>query len=534
MGSTYSISSVISRRNKKRQAQYSFNESSCMYPLYKTSLQESTYNYENIRDAIYHWNSYSHSIGNNWSKVMQLFETVDKYGTPQQLDECATIINRDILPYFQSPSGYKKDLLYRLKESCSDHMKSHINHMIEILDEEIECDRVLTNFDVLSKRFNINKLISSNIFFEDAVVDTVYSLCSLIDTYNIDYHTKFCIAAESTLYSVFNTIGSDPIEGEYLKKKLNEQSLLETVFDYFLINYGRNHVDKFLDEMSVVCNRDPFVGSSLNQYINQLRKVQAQSYMEEVVPVEIHREVLDDSLYGRSQSMNDLILIRESATRVLHEFSLEEIQRKSEEALERIKLAPTQSVSLVKSAISSILVPCRAEDLAKGTHNALSTAFYALITLGAGITVGAFGLVLGGIASYIISKNVQKEYLKDAIKEWKDHKYSVAQKVKQCSDAEKKRRMEAYLEEVESTLAKLEAKYEESRDRTLEELNRKQPTTQQQNNIPQQPSVNHIKADINPSGLVTPTSSIYDKNKDHNVQLKNFIDDDSPKKKEED
>jgi len=451
MGSAYSISSVVSRRNKKRQAQYSVNEASYMYPLYKTSIQESTYNFENIRDSIYNWSSYSHSIGNNWSKVMQLFETVDKYGTPYQLDECAAIINRDILPYFQSPSGYKKDLLYRLKESCSDHMKSHINHMIEILDEEIECDRVLTNFDVLSRRFDINKLISTNIFFEDAVVDTVYTLCSLIDTYNIDFHTKFCISAESTLYSVFNTIGSDPIEEHYLKKKLDEQSLLETVFDYFLINYGRNHVEKFLDEMEDVCNKDPFIGTRLDQYINQLRQTQARSYIESVTPVKIQKQIIDDSLYGRSKDMDDLILIRESATNTLHELSPDQIERNRQEALQRIKLSPLQTVDLVSNAISVTLEHCNPSNVDKKVHNTLSTVFYSLITLGEGMSVSLFPKVFDSLFENLTRK--QDDSSKPVVlKEMTDHESSVSQKLKQCNDIEKKHRIEVYLEELESTI----------------------------------------------------------------------------------
>jgi hypothetical protein len=252
--------------------------------------------------------------------------------------------------------------------------------------------------------------------------------------------------------------------------------------------------------------------------------------MEEVVPMPISKQIMDDSLYGMSHEMNDLVLIRESAVKVLHELSFDEITRKAEEAVERIKLAPTQTVSLVKSAIAAIMVPCRAEDIGKGTHNALSTIFYALITIGSAISAGAFGLVFGALLSYILSKTVQKEYLKDAIKEWRDHKFSVSQKIKQCNDVEKKRRMEAYYAEVCDTLDKLEKKYEESRDRTLAELSKNNQSNQQPtpNNNPR-PNTN-IKADVNPSGLVTPTSSIYDANKDHNVKLKNFTD--TPKEKE--
>lgn len=523
MGSSYSISSVIKRKSKKRQGQNIVNEScKSMYPLYKTSTLEESYNYPNIRDSIYHWNDYSQTIGHNWSKVMSLFETVDKYGTQLQLNECATIINRDIIPYFQNPSVIKRDIYKLLNENhkISDHMKSHLISMTENLDEAIECDRVLTNFNIISKRFNINNFVSNNILFEDAVTDTIYSLCSLIDTYDIDYRTKFCLAAESTLYSVYNVIGNDPLEEEYLSKKLNQTSLLETVFDYFLINYGRNHVDKFLDEMSEVCSKDPFIGTELDGYINQLRKLQAQSYIENVSVVEGSTlNYLDDSIYGLNENMDNFAQIRESAINAMNEMSIGDIQSKAKEVLERIKIAPVQTVSLLKHAISTILVPCRAQDLAKGTHNVLSITFYTLITIGATISVGAFGIIFGTIASILAAKAIQKEYLKDAIQEWREHKYSVDRKIKECTDIEKKRRMITYQEQVISTLAKLEAKYEETRDRTLAEIDKSkksQQTNTTTNNLPLT-----SKADVNPNGLVTPTSSIYDSKKDHNVKLDN-------------
>ena len=74
------------------------------------------------------------------------------------------------------------------------------------------------------------------------------------------------------------------------------------------------------------------------------------------------------------------------------------------------------------------------------------------------------------ISSTIIAKHANKQYLKDAIQEWREHKYSVERKIKDCTDGEKKRKLQEYLQEVEKNIEILEREYEKVRDRTKEEI----------------------------------------------------------------
>jgi hypothetical protein len=203
--------------------------------------------------------------------------------------------------------------------------------------------------------------------------------------------------------------------------------------------------------MEDVCNKDPFIGTRLNQYINQLRQTQAKSYIESVTPVEIQKQIMDDSLYGRSKDMNDLILIRESATNTLHELSPEQIERNRQEALQRIKLSPLQTVDLVSNAISVTLEHCNPSNVDKKVHNTLSTVFYSLITLGEGMSVSLFPKVFDSLFENLSRK--QDDSSKPVVlKEMNDHESSVSQKLKQCNDIEKKHRIQVYLEELESTI----------------------------------------------------------------------------------
>jgi hypothetical protein len=56
------------------------------------------------------------------------------------------------------------------------------------------------------------------------------------------------------------------------------------------------------------------------------------------------------------------------------------------------------------------------------------------------------------------------------MQERREHKYSVERKIKECTDPDKKRKLEQYLEEVEKNIEILEREYEKTRDKTLPEL----------------------------------------------------------------
>lgn len=518
MDNFYSMNAVSLRNSKRKQGVKSYSES--FYPLRESSLKKDTYDFENLREAMYKWNLYAPSVADNWSKLMSIYETVDQYGTKEQLDECSSIIETSIIPYLQSPIVVKKDILNRIHESTSNHMRSCIQHMVDVVNENIECDRLLDNLSIISKRFDINKMVRNNILYEDAITETIYSLCEMVDSYSMDYRTKFCIAAESALYSIHNVIGNDPIEESYLKDKLNTQSILENVFDYFIINYGKSHTDQFLDEMSNTCHKDPFIRDQLDGYINDIKRSYAQSLVETVSPIplkEIQLTYPDETLYGMTRDLDQYKAIREATEVMVREATFDDIKNKMSEMVHRIKIAPSVTVGMIKQALATLFVPCRAEDLGKGTHNALSFTFYALITLGAVISAGAFGMIFGALFSYTMGKHAQKVYLKDAIQEWRDHKYGVERKIKDCSDAEKKRRMEAYLVQVNNTLEKLETKYEETRDRTLSEIDKKAEQKKVEDN---KTSNNFFHTpDINPTGLETPTSNFYDPSKSHHVKM---------------
>ena len=134
----------------------------------------------------------------------------------------------------------KLDLHRRINECTNDDMKCCLYSIVESINEAVECDRMLKNIDLISRRFDINKLVENSILYEDAVTETIYSLCSLIDTYEMDLKAKFCVACEAALYTVNSVIGGEPIAESCLQEKLNSTALLFSVPPITLIQVNRS------------------------------------------------------------------------------------------------------------------------------------------------------------------------------------------------------------------------------------------------------------------------------------------------------
>lgn len=72
------------------------------------------------------------------------------------------------------------------------------NKLMEAADKVVSCDRVIENYNSISKRFNIDRTIRENCSL--GVYDTVFEVCKLIDTYEMPLRVKYNTALESCVY----------------------------------------------------------------------------------------------------------------------------------------------------------------------------------------------------------------------------------------------------------------------------------------------------------------------------------------------
>lgn len=418
------------------------------YPLFES--YKDIYNYDNLRHSVYKWDLYSNNAEKNINQVLSLLEMAFEKGTDYEQEELVQMIGEQVIHKLPSPVIFKKILnRHNLNEDSK-------KVLTEMANKDIECDRVLENHSLVSKRFNIDKYISRNIIFEDAFTETVYTLCSLIDTYNMDMKAKFATSAELALYCI-NESGTN----------IPQKKILETVIDYFAIYHKDNDMQKFADNIYTATKKDPFIQDSIvENYLNYLMDVndkiteELYNFDEEIV-----KKYNDENVH-----IDEACALLDGSLRSLCELAFLD---KAKEIITKIKLAPVKSVNTLKEAIRALLVPTRLQDIKDGTKNALSLIFYAAITV-AFVPITPAASLLGAACSFILAKHMDKQYLKDAMVEWREHKYAVERRIKDTSDPDKKQKLEQYLAEIEKNIEILEKEYEKQRDRTVDELRNEQ------------------------------------------------------------
>lgn len=99
------------------------------------------------------------------------------------------------------------------------------NQMIDKCTIMAHCDRVIENYNKVSKRFNLDKLFLENTRI-NGIEDTVVELCNMIDTYNMPSAIKFNTVIETAWY------GFESNSIPYSKS-----DILETAVEYFLFKH---------------------------------------------------------------------------------------------------------------------------------------------------------------------------------------------------------------------------------------------------------------------------------------------------------
>lgn len=132
-----------------------------------------------------------------------------------------------------------------LKENALTQMDLMITRMIH-------CDRILENYNRISKRFNIDKIIQENTLQND-IQDTVIKLCNLIETYEMPQNVKFNTVLETCWYG-FNKSGMT----------FENSDFVTIATDYFLAKGNNRAMCNNILENSLVVSKKDYKGSDLS------------------------------------------------------------------------------------------------------------------------------------------------------------------------------------------------------------------------------------------------------------------------------
>lgn len=151
-----------------------------------------------------------------WKTVIELVEKLDEKENKSH-HQIHSILEYQILPKLTKENT--KSAISRIKESKDEYLD--ITRCVNILEDALVMERVITNHKALSKRFDFDKIARESVR-KRKVQDGIQEMCELIETYDISPQAKFNIALENITYA----LGCAGYTG----------SVVEEVIDYFLLN----------------------------------------------------------------------------------------------------------------------------------------------------------------------------------------------------------------------------------------------------------------------------------------------------------
>lgn len=142
----------------------------------------------------------------------------NKLKSPIDMDDFSINIPSPTTPIASAPvPAHQNDI----PEENIDAAVEAFTKMLDKCEIYAECDRLLNNYNTVSKRFNLDKVFIEN--GRRSVSDIVVDLCEKVDTYNISNDIKFCTVIETAWY------GFETYSISYIKS-----DILETAVNYFL------------------------------------------------------------------------------------------------------------------------------------------------------------------------------------------------------------------------------------------------------------------------------------------------------------
>lgn len=121
-------------------------------------------------------------------------------------------------------------------------------NMLEEATKLVSIDRILENYNRISKRFNIDRIIQENTVI-NGVIDTVIELCNLIDTYDMPVKARYNTCLETCWYGFHKN-----------SFEFNESELVTAVTDYYMAHGKNGKACAGILEASTVFDKDDYLG----------------------------------------------------------------------------------------------------------------------------------------------------------------------------------------------------------------------------------------------------------------------------------
>lgn len=402
------------------------------------------------------------------SIYMELFDTVIKYGTKNDVRNIGNYITENAIPKIRDAKltntlikGRITRLQNKLKpkvdnitdglqdklkidmpspaigsaptSNTSSNSNEDVNRdvateayqkMLDKNDIMAHCDRIAENYNRVSMRFNLDMLFMENTRV-NGVEDTIAELCAMVDTYNMDSAVKFNTVIETAYYGLENNFI------EY-----NPKSVLETVIDYFLFKPDGYEVVKSILESTMLYDT------------NDLDIIQEEEPEDEEEDIQESIMIAYSNNMG-TYSNKKIKAVKEDAdfVKIFNDFKKNELSKTD------------KPQSKVKTLFNKLYTK-DPETIIKGTPDLLKWCrrFFILGTF----TLPAIGPIIGCIgfaADKLISIHMDRKQYLQMLKAFNAEIKESKTKLKTTDDGEKKQKLEKYIKSLEDGRDKISSAY---------------------------------------------------------------------------
>lgn len=405
--------------------------------------------------------------GVSFSVYLDMLDTVAEHGTISDLNTIAEIITENSLSKTRDAKKTQTLLKRRLgafrtklkkfsptstKDKASvkkeEALISIYEKMLEKNQKNCDCDRIIENYNNISKRYNLAILFCENTRV-NGVQDTMIQLCNLIETYSMPEFVKFNTIIETAWY------GFESNEIPYKKSEV-----LETAIDYFAFKPdGLEACRKILESTILYDDEDM-----------QDLDIFTEEEPEEDEPSEENKIRNDIDAYVNTE-----------AVKVPKSFKVVKEAQDFKELFDKFKKEELPKDDKPWNKLKTLINKLYAKDvnsIVNDTPHLLSwiRGFFIVSTLAIPF-LGPVLAAVGYIADRFIALHMNREETEKMLKCFANEIKATKTKISSTQDAETKKDLEQYLEALKNandkiemynnslyTDAEMEKKYEEMED----------------------------------------------------------------------
>lgn len=330
----------------------------------------------------------------------------------------------------RSINDYKDNISNGLPDPVKVKVENAYNEMLEKAVIYSHCDRVIENYNKISKRFNLDLLFVENTRM-NGVYDTVIELCNRIDTYSMPNYIKFNTIIETAWYG----FESNAIN-------YNKSDIIEASVDYFAFKKDGLKDCKSILESTLFFDKNEDMGNIdiITEEEPEDDGVKETS-VKEMIENHFNTSITHNISINESTSFND----------IFEKYKQEEMQKDDN----------TKPENKLRSLVSK-LYSNNVDNIVQDTPNFLSwiRSFF-IISTAAIPFVGPIIAIIGLIADKFITLHMERDEVEKMSKCFQNEIKTSKNKLKSTSDHDEKERLEKYIKSLEEAKEKIDRYYED-------------------------------------------------------------------------